>query len=339
MEDIKSANKEGFAVIGYHVRDTFVDSVNAFDTRYQYYRPGSASVPLSIIDGDSQYLGGSTNTYPSLLNYYNQATTRTPGVDLSLALEASNRIRVDVTNISGSTVQGTLHIVLVERFRPYAWQDLSVVDFICRTMMPGSNGQLITIAPSQKISSVQQFTLQADWNYCSIVAFVQTANKKISQGALMDLESTIPSIQMQNAPATGTLWLKGSTHTLAWSSSRPLSSVVLEYSKDGGATWSSTQAKALDTKTYQWTLPDVDASRCLLAIRDPYGGARAVSGVFAIGLSGDFNADGKVDSADRAILVAHLVENKAGLIPGADLNNDGVVDLFDLISFDAAQSR
>jgi hypothetical protein len=81
-------------------------------------------------------------------------------------------------------------------------------------------------------------------------------------------------------------------------------------------------------------VPDVNATRCLLSARDPYGGARAISGLFAIGIKGDFNADGKVDAADRSLLLDYLIENRAALLPGADLNADGMVDLFDLLYFD-----
>jgi hypothetical protein len=88
-------------------------------------------------------------------------------------------------------------------------------------------------------------------------------------------------------------------------------------------------------KSYRWTVPDVSATRCLLAVRDPYGGARTISGLFAIGIKGDFNADGTVNAADRSILVDHLTENKTALLPGADLNGDGMVDLFDLLYFDS----
>jgi hypothetical protein len=337
MEALKTAKGSTFAAIAYHISDTFVDEVDAANTRYQYYRPGSVAVPLSIIDGGTQFLGGipGGNLYSNFLSPYNAAAALIPPVDISLSMEGPDRVLVKVTNTSSSVVHGTLHVALVERFRPFPWRDLSTVDFVCRTMWGGPNGQQINLSPSQNYESVDQFSFQADWNYLSIVAFLQTDDKKIVQGALLDVEDSIPALQLQGVPETGNLWLKGSTHTFSWSSNRPLNSVVIEYSRDGGSTWNEIQPQNMGGKSYRWTVPDVSATRCLLAVRDPYGGARTISGLFAIGIKGDFNADGTVNAADRSILVDHLTENKTALLPGADLNGDGMVDLFDLLYFDS----
>lgn len=313
--------------------------MNAFDTRYRYYRPAplSVGVPLTVIDGSHQFYGGysSGSMYGQFRTAYDSAATLTPPVDLSLSLEGSRRVRVEVANVSATEVQGTLHIVLVERHRPYNWRDLNFLDFICRTTLPGPNGQLMTIPPSGNAVSVQEFSVQPDWNYCSVVAFFQAADKRILQGAMLDIEDTFPRMTMSGGPETGDLWLKGSAHTMTWSSDRSLSSVVLEYSTDGGSTWSeATEATKTGENTYKWTAPQTNSSRCLLRFRDPFGAAQAISGLFAIGIKGDFNNDNSVDSFDRSVLVDILTENQAVLIPGSDLNEDGVVDLFDLIYFD-----
>jgi hypothetical protein len=336
MEALKETKKEAFVAIGYHpTSDDFYDPVNAFGTRYQYYRSGSQSIPLSIIDGSSQFLGGGSSTASLLLTACNKAATLPPTVDISLSLETPGQIHVEVVNTSTLQMQGTLHIALVERHRPYAWRDMEEVDFICRTMMPGPNGQAITLAPSQNFITNQPFSIQPDWNYCSIVAFFQTGDKIIRQGAMIDIEDSIPSIQMEGGPKTGALWLKGSTHFFSWSTNRPLSSAKLQYSNNGGTTWNDIQTTKTGRNTYSGTLPQENCPRCLLAVRDPIGGAMAASGLFAIGIKGDFNADNKIDVSDRNILIEYLAENKAALLPGMDLNEDGFVDLFDLIYFDA----
>jgi hypothetical protein len=203
-------------------------------------------------------------------------------------------------------------------------------------MLPGPNGQQLTLAPSQHFVSVQQYSLKDDWNYCSIVAFFQADDKRIAQGELLDIESSVPTLEIKDGPEAGALWLKESTHTLSWSSSRSLPSVVLEYSADGGSTWSAIQtAPAGGNSTYAWKVPAINAARCLVSVRDPFGGARATSSLFAIGLKGDLNADGVANAADRTLLVDLLLENKAAFLPGADLNGDRMVDLFDLLFFDS----
>jgi hypothetical protein len=257
-------------------------------------------------------------------------------VDISIYQDSPGSIRVELSNITAQTVRGTLHIAVVERHRPYDWREMHVLDFICRAMLPGPNGQPVTLAPSQTIDAVHQYSLRADWNYCSIVAFFQLDDKRIAQGALLDIESSIPSIEITEGPGTGDLWLKESTHSISWSASRPLPSVVLEYSADAGKTWSTIQTVASrGASTYSWKLPAIHAARCLVSVRDPFGDARSTSSLFAIGIKGDLNADGAVNDNDRALLVDHLLENKAASLPGADLNGDERVDLFDLLVFDA----
>jgi hypothetical protein len=340
MEDLKTAKQDAFAVIGFHTGDSYADSQNAFSTRYHYYSSGSG-VPFSVIGGSKTFLGGFSQSGASMYSYflpaYNTSAAIPPTVDISLSLDTPGHVLVQVSNISKALVQGTLQIALVERYRPEAWRDnMNIVDFISRTMMPGPNGQAITLSPSQSIASDQAFSVQADWNYCSIVAFFQNPDKSIAQGAMIDIENSIPIIQFQGNPKTGDLWLKGSTHSLSWSSDRPLSSVVLEYSIDGGATWTTIQSSKSGTDSYSWKAPDINSSQCLLAVRDSYGGAKVLSGLFAIGIKGDFNGDNKVDASDRSLLVEYLIENKAALLSGADLNGDGTVDLFDLLYFDAS---
>ena len=213
---------------------------------------------------------------------------------------------------------------------------MNVLDFICRTMMPDPNGQQMTIAPSKNIVSDQAFSVQSDWNYCSIIAFFQTADKRIVQGSIINIEDTFPTITLQEGPATGDLLHKGSTQTISYTTSRPLPSVTLEISVDGGATWSAgIQATETGPNTYSWTVSDANHSRCLIRIRDSYGEAQAVSGLFAMGIPGDFNFDNSVNASDRGILIDHLTDNRGTLLPGSDLNSDGMVDLFDLIYFDA----
>ncbi len=334
LDDLKLDKKDGLAVILYF-QDVF-DTAGVFTSRYHYYLQGAA-IPLTIFDGSENWLGGipKGSLYNFFLPIYDKLAAASPPVDISLSLDANDRVRVEVNNTSAQTVTGTLQIVLVERHRPYVWEDLSVVDNVCRAMLPGVDGQALNLGPGATAVSTQQFTVQADWNYCSIIAFVQGSDKKILQGAAIDLENTIPKLQLSGGPATGALWLRGSTHTIAWTSDRPLGSVQLEYSTNGGQDWTPIQVAQSGTGQYSWKLPDVSSTQCLLAVTDPVGGARAVLGPFAIGLKGDLNADGLVNDADRRLLIECLLEDKAILLPGADLNEDGVIDMLDLVALDA----
>jgi hypothetical protein len=337
MEQIKLEKGKAFAVIAYHYSDAFDLGNGVLEARYQYYRTDGLAFPFAVMDGTYQALGGTQpggTMYPNYLSLYNQRMALSPPVDISLSLEAANQVRVQVTNVSSSQQSGKLHIALVERYRYYPWRDLSTVDFVLRNMLTGANGQSMNLNLSASASSVQQFSIGTDWNYCSIIAFFQTDNKQIQQGAMLALEDTIPAIQVLD-PGTGAALQPGSTQTISWSINRSLPFVSIKYSTDAGQNWTTIQTALSGTNTYNWTVPEVASAQCLISVQDPYGEAQSTSGLFSIGRkTGDFNADSMVDSADRGLLIEHLIENNATQLSGADLNEDGAVDLFDLIYFD-----
>jgi len=340
MEDLNKDKKDTFFAIAYHMSDSFSSSCSG-DTRYSYYgRPEyQGGIPLSVINGTFHRFDAPTSgsLYEEFLAFYNQAQAVPAEVDISLSLlEFTDRVQVQVTNSSTSSLQGTLHLVLVERHRPYEWRDMQQVDFICRSQTYGHDGQRVTLPSLQTFTSVQNFSLQPDWNYCSIVAFFQKEDQGIAQAAVIEIGRTFPVIQMNGAPHFGDLVPKGSTYQFSWSSSRPLPFVTIEYSTDGGFTWKEIEKAEGAGGTCRWVVPEIYASRCLLAVRDAYAERQAVSGLFSIGIRGDFNEDGAVNSADRDILIDHLVENKATSLVGADLNRDGTIDLFDLLEFDVS---
>lgn len=336
MEQLKHEKGPKFAVIAYHISDVFELGNDVFDSRYEYYRPGaSQGVPYAVIGGNNEFLGGIAggNMYFYYLSAYNNAAALSPPVDIALSLQASNQVRVEVTNISGSTQTGNLHVAVVERFRYYVWKDLDVVDFVLRNMLTGGYGQSMTLSPSETESTVQNFSLSGGWNYVSIIAFFQTGDKQIQQGAFLELEDTIPFIQV-STPAAGVQLEPGSIQAIYWSIDRPIPYVSLQYSTDGGGNWTEIQSELTGT-TYNWTVPQVNSTHCLISVRDQYGEAQGISGLFAIGLvQGDFNDDGVVNDTDRNILIDHLIENDARQLTGADLNEDGSVNLLDLIYFD-----
>ncbi len=61
--------------------------------------------------------------------------------------------------------------------------------------------------------------------------------------------------------------------------------------------------------------------------------SQTVSGVGIAELPGDVNRDGQVDALDLAAVAAALSTKQGdpNYTPGADLNGDGIVDIFDLV--------
>jgi hypothetical protein len=326
--------KDALAVIAYH-GDSF-DVGKVHDIRFQYYGAG-VSTPRVLFDGVIERVGGMQygSMYSQYVRPYEQAAAVPVDLDLSLSLTAADEVHIDASNISAKRLSGKLHTALVERYRTCKWMDMEIVDFVCRAMLPSAEGKEFTINQGATITSAQKFSVQSDWNYCWIVTFFQAPDKRILQGAMIPLESTIPKIQILEGPATSALWLRNSTHLISWSSNRPLGATEVDFSSDGGKSWIPIRTAAAGNGQFNWTVPQITSSKCQLTINDPYGGAKAVSGLFAIGNKGDLNLDGVVDSADRKLLIEYLLENRTITLPGADLNEDGKINILDLSYFNS----
>lgn len=324
------------AIIAYH-GDSY-DVGNAYNARIQYYGDATAT-PRVKFDGVFENNDGLAygSMYRQYIPYYNQAFAVPLDMDMSLSLVSSDQVRVDISNISSKRLSGKLHIVLVERYRPCQWMDMNIADFVARAMIPSVEGQAMTLEPGAKTASTQTFFVQPDWNYCWIMAFFQDQERRILQGALIPIESTIPKIQITE-PAPESVWLQQSTHLVSWAMDRPLDpkwgEIEIDYSKDGGKTWTAIQLGHSGVGEFSWKVPPDTSSECLLAAFDLYGEARTVSKPFTIAAKGDFTLDAAVNAADRKLLVDYLLENRGRVLPGADLNEDGLVDILDLIYFD-----
>jgi hypothetical protein len=97
-----------------------------------------------------------------------------------------------------------------------------------------------------------------------------------------------------------------STSDITWSSTGPVSSVALEYSKDNAATWTSIGTSA-NTGTYEWTVPDVNSTKCYVRVKDAA-------------------APTVLDASNAAFTIYHCT-----LL--YDSNNDCVVDFIDFAEF------
>ena len=87
-------------------------------------------------------------------------------------------------------------------------------------------------------------------------------------------------------PSTGDTWYYSSTNEIVWNYGPlvlPVNDVDLEYSDDGGTTWTTIAiGVGLDSKTYNWTIPDVVSSNCLVRVRQQTTLICGESGVFTI---------------------------------------------------------
>ncbi len=85
-------------------------------------------------------------------------------------------------------------------------------------------------------------------------------------------------------PNGGETWQAGTSQNIIYSASPTITSVSLQFSTDGGSTWTPIVESTLNTGSYAWLVPDVSSSNCLVRVADAgYGMPFDVSdGIFTI---------------------------------------------------------
>ncbi|MCP4213504.1 MAG: hypothetical protein GY765_02555, partial [bacterium] len=97
----------------------------------------------------------------------------------------------------------------------------------------------------------------------------ETCVMRLSSGTVQDTTDGIfviaPKVSI-TSPAAGTQWLVGDTGPISWTCDGDLNEVTLEYSIDGGLSYSLLATTANDG-SYDWLLPEVHSEQCRLLIR------------------------------------------------------------------------
>ncbi|NOZ56862.1 MAG: hypothetical protein GXO73_08770, partial [Calditrichaeota bacterium] len=73
------------------------------------------------------------------------------------------------------------------------------------------------------------------------------------------------------SPNGGENWEAGSTHDITWTSGGTSGNVKIEYSSDGGSSWTTVVSSTADDGTYTWTVPNDPSDQCLVRITDTDG--------------------------------------------------------------------
>jgi hypothetical protein len=67
--------------------------------------------------------------------------------------------------------------------------------------------------------------------------------------------SSLPSVTV-TAPNGGENWTVGDNHDITWSATSSVGHVKIEYSTNGGSTWSTVASSTLNSGSYRWTVPN-----------------------------------------------------------------------------------
>lgn len=81
-----------------------------------------------------------------------------------------------------------------------------------------------------------------------------------------------PCVAALTAPVGGESWQAGSQHNITWTSANLTGSVKIDYSTDGGATWSPIVSVYPNSGSYAWTVPSVATTQArvrLASVAEP----------------------------------------------------------------------
>ncbi|MDH4198572.1 MAG: GPI anchored serine-threonine rich family protein, partial [Candidatus Aminicenantes bacterium] len=95
-----------------------------------------------------------------------------------------------------------------------------------------------------------------------------------------------PAVRV-NAPNGGEVWEAGTSKSITWSAPDVIANVLIEYSTDGGSSYTTVVGSTPNAGGYSWTVPSVSSTNCRVRVRDAGGTAADTSdGVFTIVLQG-----------------------------------------------------
>jgi len=75
-----------------------------------------------------------------------------------------------------------------------------------------------------------------------------------------------------NVPNGGENWYSGTTHYITWYTSNFNDPVKIEYSDDTGSSYTTITSSTANDGSYEWTVPSVNSSQCLVRISDAADG-------------------------------------------------------------------
>jgi Leucine-rich repeat (LRR) protein len=70
------------------------------------------------------------------------------------------------------------------------------------------------------------------------------------------------------APNGGETWIAYTTHAITWTNTGTIATVNLEYSTNNGTSWTSIATSVTNTGSYNWVIPYISSTNCLVRVSD-----------------------------------------------------------------------
>ncbi len=140
------------------------------------------------------------------------------------------------------------------------------------------------------------------------------------------------------SPNGGEQYVPDSSTTIQWNPFCFTDSVKIEYSANGGGSWTNVVPKTINVGFYSWKIPLVSSATCRVRVSDAADGIPSdiSDSNFTIRppyIPGDANGDVTVDISDVVYLIAYIFSGGAAPAPllAGDANCDSVVDISDVV--------
>jgi len=100
-----------------------------------------------------------------------------------------------------------------------------------------------------------------------------------------------PTVITVTQPNGGEDWQADSPQAVTWTSSGPVGNVKIEYSTDNGSNWAEITASTINDGDYDWTVPDLPSTQCLVRISEAGDGdpVDTSDAVFAISVKSGYS--------------------------------------------------
>jgi hypothetical protein len=86
--------------------------------------------------------------------------------------------------------------------------------------------------------------------------------------AVFNIAGEVTGTVTVNSPNGGEAWLKGSTQGITWTTTGEVGDLKLEYSTNGGSSWSTIDSSTPNDGYYPWRLPNTESDNCLVRVSD-----------------------------------------------------------------------
>jgi photosystem II stability/assembly factor-like uncharacterized protein len=141
--------------------------------------------------------------------------------------------------------------------------------------------------PFRKGFSPRQFSVNSE------EVFLSTSSPVIGENEVLEFSGLLNASLNVTFPSSGIFLCPGTTVSVQWLQNQLLL-VDIEFSSDGGASWIPLQTSfSANLQQYQWTVPSVNSTQCLIRLNDAQGsGTTGSSGLFSIGFPSFISPNG-----------------------------------------------